>query len=94
MHPGIMSAGSHISSAAAQLMTLVRPAQLVVADVALQVNRIVLVTSTHFTNNTGVIKFHVSTAMRTAVSTHVAEILRDSGPKVVSDIQLVESTPI
>jgi hypothetical protein len=29
-----------------------------------------------------VIKFHVSTAMRTAVSTHVAEILRDAGPEV------------
>jgi hypothetical protein len=29
-------------------------------------------------------KFHVSTAMRTAVSTHVAEILRDAGPKVIS----------
>ena len=28
------------------------------------------------------IKFHVSTAIRTAVSTHVAEILRDVGPEV------------
>ena len=27
-------------------------------------------------------KFLASTAMRTAVSTHVAEILRDAGPKV------------
>jgi hypothetical protein len=61
MHPGIQSAGSLITSAAAQLMTLVRPAPFVVSDIALQ--------------------FHVSTAMRTAVSTHVAEILRDAGPK-------------
>ena len=28
------------------------------------------------------IKFHVSTAIRIAVSTHVAEILRDAGPEV------------
>ena len=28
-------------------------------------------------------KFHVSTAIRTAVSTHVAEILRDVGPEVL-----------
>jgi hypothetical protein len=28
------------------------------------------------------IKFHVSTTIRTAVSTHVAEILRDAGPQV------------
>jgi hypothetical protein len=28
-------------------------------------------------------KFLVCTAMRVAVSTHVAEILRDAGPKVV-----------
>ncbi|KAI9450108.1 S-adenosyl-L-methionine-dependent methyltransferase [Lactarius psammicola] len=28
-----------------------------------------------------VMQFHVSTAMRTAVSTHVAEILRDAGPE-------------
>jgi hypothetical protein len=41
MHPGILSAGSLITSAAAQLLTLVRPAPLVVTDVALQVNRIV-----------------------------------------------------
>ena len=27
-------------------------------------------------------KFHVSTAIRIAVSTHVAEILRDAGPEV------------
>jgi hypothetical protein len=41
MHPGIQSAGSLITSAAAQLMTLVRPAPVVVSDVAMQVNRIV-----------------------------------------------------
>jgi hypothetical protein len=41
MHPSIQSAGSLITSAAAQLMTLVRPAPVVVSDVAMQVNRIV-----------------------------------------------------
>jgi hypothetical protein len=30
-----------------------------------------------------ILKFHVSTAVRTAISTHVAEILRDAGPKVI-----------
>jgi hypothetical protein len=93
MHPGIQSAGSLITSAAAQLMTLVRPAPFVVSDIALQVNRIVPMTIAHVTNDAGVIKFHVSTAMRTAVSTHVAEILRDAGPKVTSDILSVESSP-
>jgi hypothetical protein len=40
-----------------------------------------------------VIQFHVSTAIRIAVSTHVAEILRGVGPKVSSDIMKVESSP-
>jgi hypothetical protein len=31
----------------------------------------------------GILKFHASTALRTAISTHVAEILRDAGPKVM-----------
>jgi hypothetical protein len=31
--------------------------------------------------------------MRAAVSVHVAEILRDAGPKVVPDILSVESSP-
>jgi hypothetical protein len=49
MHPTIQSAGSLITSAAAQLMTLGRPAPLVVLDVMMQVNRIVAVTiATHF----------------------------------------------
>ncbi|KAI9441018.1 S-adenosyl-L-methionine-dependent methyltransferase [Lactarius indigo] len=61
MHPSIQSAGLHITSAAAQLMALVRPAPLIVTDVMMQ--------------------YHVSTAMRVAVSTHVAEILRDAGSK-------------
>ncbi|KAH9988258.1 O-methyltransferase [Russula compacta] len=61
MHPAIQSAGSFITAAAAQLMTLVRPAPLTILDTMMQ--------------------FHVSTAIRTAVSTHVAEILRDVGPK-------------
>lgn len=38
MHPSIQSAGSLITSAAAQLMTLVRPAPLVVADTVMQVD--------------------------------------------------------
>jgi hypothetical protein len=29
------------------------------------------------------LKFHVSTAVRTAISTHVTEILRDASPKVM-----------
>jgi len=61
MHPSIQSAGSLITSAAAQLMTLVRPAPLVIFDIVMQ--------------------FHVSTAIHTAVSTHVAEVLRDAGPE-------------
>jgi hypothetical protein len=37
MHPAILSAGSLITSAAAQLITLVRPAPLTVFDVSMQV---------------------------------------------------------
>ncbi|KAH9971123.1 S-adenosyl-L-methionine-dependent methyltransferase [Lactifluus volemus] len=61
MDPIIQSAGSFITSAAAQLITLVRPAPLTLIDIMLQ--------------------FHVSTALRTALVTHVAEILRDAGPQ-------------
>src|SRR5712672_1456634 len=35
-------------------------------------------------DDVGIIKFHVSTAIRAAITTHVAEILRDVGPKVTS----------
>ena len=38
MHPAIQSAGSLITSAAAQLMTLVRPAQLTLLDISTQVS--------------------------------------------------------
>ena len=38
MHPSIQFSGSLITSAAAQLMTLVRPAPLVVLDTMMQVN--------------------------------------------------------
>jgi hypothetical protein len=38
MHPAIQSAGSLITSAAAQLMTLVRPAPLTILDITLQVS--------------------------------------------------------
>jgi hypothetical protein len=34
-------------------------------------------------NNMGISKFHLCTAMRTVLSIHVAEILRDAGPKVM-----------
>ncbi|KAF8498128.1 O-methyltransferase, partial [Russula emetica] len=61
MHPDIQSAGSLITSAAAQLISLARPAQMTLMEISLQ--------------------FHVSTALRTAIITHVAEILRDAGPK-------------
>ncbi|KAI0266044.1 S-adenosyl-L-methionine-dependent methyltransferase, partial [Russula aff. rugulosa BPL654] len=61
MHPAIMSAGSLITSAAAQLITLVRPAPLTLFDITMQL--------------------HLSSALRTAISMHVAEILRDAGPK-------------
>ncbi|KAH9007906.1 hypothetical protein EDB84DRAFT_1682136, partial [Lactarius hengduanensis] len=58
MHPSIQSAGSLITSAAAQLMTLIVPT-----------------TPSHFANHTGTIKFHVSTAMRTA-GLHAWEIAK------------------
>ncbi|KAH9033352.1 S-adenosyl-L-methionine-dependent methyltransferase [Lactarius pseudohatsudake] len=74
MHPSIQSAGSLITSAAAQLMTLVRPAPLVVLDVVLQ--------------------YHVSTAIRTAVSTHVAEILRDAGPEGLHAWEIAKPTGV
>ncbi|KAH9024027.1 S-adenosyl-L-methionine-dependent methyltransferase [Lactarius deliciosus] len=75
MHPSIQSAGSLITSAAAQLMTLVRPAPLVVLDVVMQ--------------------FHVSTAIRTAVSTHVAEILRDAaGPEGLHAWEIARPTGV
>jgi hypothetical protein len=58
MHPSIQSAGSLITSAAAQLMTLGGSAPLVVLDVMMQVNWVVPVTITLYSNNRGVIKFH------------------------------------
>ncbi|KAH8978960.1 O-methyltransferase [Lactarius akahatsu] len=74
MHPSIQAAGSLITSAAAQLMTLVRPAPLVVLDVVMQ--------------------FHVSTAIRIAVSTHVAEILRDAGPEGLHAWEIAKPTGV
>ncbi|KAH9065481.1 S-adenosyl-L-methionine-dependent methyltransferase [Lactarius vividus] len=95
MDPSIQSAASLITSAAMQLMTLVRPAPLVVTVVVMQVNRMVAaMITTHFTNNRGVIKFHVSTAMRTAVGTHVAEILRDAGPKGLHVREIAKPTGV
>ncbi len=48
MHPSIQSAGSFITSAAAQLMAIVRPAPLVILDVAEQVNWGVFAIIAHF----------------------------------------------
>ena len=80
MHPAIQSAGSLIASAAGQLITLVRPASLTLLDISMQVSlahprcyRVIVEDA----------KFHVSTALRTAISTHVAEILRDAGSEVM-----------
>lgn len=53
MHPDIQSAGTLITSAAAQLMTLAGPAPQVVGDVAMQVNQIIPVAIIHTSNNTG-----------------------------------------
>ncbi|KAF8498100.1 S-adenosyl-L-methionine-dependent methyltransferase [Russula emetica] len=61
MHPDIQSAGSLITSAAAQLISLARPVQITLLEISLQ--------------------YHASTALQTAIITHVAEILRDAGPK-------------
>ncbi|KAI0278950.1 hypothetical protein BGY98DRAFT_1096446 [Russula aff. rugulosa BPL654] len=63
MHPDIQSAGSLITSAATQLISLARPAQITLLEISLQ--------------------HHVSIALRTAIVTHVAEILRDAGPKSI-----------
>ncbi|KAI0293874.1 S-adenosyl-L-methionine-dependent methyltransferase [Multifurca ochricompacta] len=73
-HPIIQSAGSLITSAAAQLMTLVRPAPVTILDTMMQ--------------------FHVSTAMRTAISTHVAEILRDAGPEGKHASEIAKPTKV
>jgi hypothetical protein len=75
MHPDILSAGSLITSTAVQLMTLVRPAPLTVVDIMMQVRLNVLTTWE-------ICKFQVSTAVRTAINMHVAEILRDAGSEV------------
>jgi hypothetical protein len=33
-------------------------------------------------DDVGILKYHLCTALRTATTMHVAEILRDAGPKV------------
>jgi len=86
MHPAIQSAGRLITSAAAQLTMLVRPAPLILLDTTLQVRlEVFKVRPWVITHDVGTTKYHVSTAIRTAVSTHVAEILRDAGPEVTLD---------
>jgi AraC-like DNA-binding protein len=74
MYPAIQSAGSLITSAAAQLITLVRPAPLTVLDITVQ--------------------FNVCAALRTAISTHVAEILRDAGPKGKQVLEIAQHTKV
>jgi len=82
MHPSIQSASSLIMSAAGQIVTLVRPAQWVVCNAVTEVDQIVPGTIAHITNRD--LKIHVAAALRTAIITHVAEILRDVGPEVTS----------
>ena len=82
MHPAILSAGSLITSAAAQLMTLVRPAPQTVFDIMMQVTLSVPSLPWNIADDVGMFKYHLSTALRTAISIHVAECLRDVGPKV------------
>jgi hypothetical protein len=82
MHPAILSAGSLIASAAAQLVTLVRPAPLTLFDISMQVRLNNPSLQWIIANNAGALKFHLCTAMRTAISAHVPEILRDA-PKVM-----------
>jgi hypothetical protein len=48
LRPSVRSAGALITSAAAQLMTLVAPAPLVIGDMVTQVNRIIVVALTLF----------------------------------------------
>ena len=83
-HPDIQSATSLITSAASQLIARVRPAPLSVMDSSTQVN---LGLPRRYRESIlmklGMLQFHVSTAVRTAICTHVAEILRDAGPKVM-----------
>jgi hypothetical protein len=82
MHPAILSAGSLIASAAAQLVTLVRPAPLTLFDISMQVRLDNPSLPWIIPNNVRTLKFHLCTAMRTAISMHVPEILRDA-PKVM-----------
>ncbi|KAH9993413.1 O-methyltransferase [Russula vinacea] len=74
MHPAIQSAGSLITSAAGQLITLVRPAPLILLDITVQ--------------------FNVCAALRTAISTHVAEILRDAGSKGKQVLEIAQPTKV
>jgi hypothetical protein len=82
MHPAIQSAGSLITSAASQLITLVRPAPVTLIDTMMQVKLNICYYHVFLLTTVRILKFHVSTAMRNAISMHVAEILRDAGPKV------------
>jgi hypothetical protein len=82
MHPAIQSAGLLIRSAAEQLITLVRPAPITLLDITTPECSSAL--SWVIAEDVRMLKFHVPTALRTAINTHVAEILRDAGAKVIS----------
>ncbi len=90
MHPSIQSAGSLIISAAGQIVTLVRPAQWVITNAVTEVGQIIPASIAHIANID--LKFHFSSALRTAIITHAAEILRDVGPKV-TPYTSVENSP-
>ena len=85
MHPDIQSAGSLITSAATQLISLARPSQITLLEISLQVSLTFFgaALSWIIANDGGMSKHQVSIALRTAIVTHVAEILRDAGPKVM-----------
>lgn len=83
MHPAVQSAGLIITSAAAQLMMFVRPAQLAIQDMVMQV-RSKISLAWVVVQLVEMSKYHVSTAIRTAIDTHVAEILREAGLEVTT----------
>jgi hypothetical protein len=59
----------------------VRPAPLILLDITVQAS--LEVPRWIVADDVGIMKFNVCTALRTAMSTHVAEIFRDAGPKVI-----------
>lgn len=76
--PEVQLAGSHIVSAASQLISIIRPPRLTLIAYALQVSLSTPVLDGRVMNE----QFHVSTALRIAIITHTAEILREAGMQV------------